>query len=472
VSSRLRLWRLSDWLDGGGSVTVRFRSLPFLLPAAAAVAALAACAGPGPPVARGSSASAPAAVASSSTTTLVVPGGEGGGALSTPRTLTVPAGWTATVWARVPGARMEAWTPEGDLLVSDPGGGRVMRLRPGAAGTATVTTVLSGLTNPQGLAFAKLDGRWVLYVAESDQIDRYPWGAGGISGNRTVIAGGLPDADPSGDDVHRAKDVAVAADGTVYFNVGSSSNANPDDRTMSPQRAVIMAVNPDGTGLRVVERGVRNGEGLAVAPDGTVWTAVNERDNVPYPTHGPYAGDSDAFGQVIQAYVNNHPPDEVVRVTAGRDLGWPYCNPDQDNSHPAGSLADVPLVPDSVTNPNGTALDCAVLKPVEVGLPAHSAPLGMTFLAGSKVPAQWADGAVVAVHGSWDRHPPQAPAVLWLAWDAAKATLMPAATLVGGFENADGSFWGRPVDAVPGPDGALYVSDDAAGAIYRLAPPS
>ena len=72
----------------------------------------------------------------------------------------------------------------------------------------------------------------------------------------------------------------------MYFNVGSSSNADPDDRTMTPQRAVIMAVRPDGTGLRVVERGVRNGEGLALAPDGTVWTAVNERDNIPYPATG------------------------------------------------------------------------------------------------------------------------------------------------------------------------------------------
>ena len=165
-----------------------------------------------------------------------------------------------------------------------------MELRPDAAGTATVTTLLSGLTNPQGLAFATVGGATVLYVAESDQIDRYPWGPGGIGGARTVIAAGLPDLDPGGDDVHRLKDVTVAADGTVYFNVGSSSNANPDDRTMTPQRAVIMAVRPDGTDLRVVERGVRNGEGLAVAPDGTVWTAVNERDNIPYPAHGPYAG--------------------------------------------------------------------------------------------------------------------------------------------------------------------------------------
>jgi glucose/arabinose dehydrogenase len=405
-----------------------------------------------------------------SRTPLVVPAAERGGALSTTHTLTVPSGWTARVWARVPGARMEAWTPEGDLLVSDPGGGKIVELRPDAAGTATVKTLLARLTAPQGMAFARLDGKWVLYVAESDQIDRYPWGTGGISGARTVIAAKLPDLDPHGDDVHRVKDVTVTADGTVYFNVGSSSNANPDDRTMSPQRAVIMAVSPNGTDLRVVERGVRNGEGLAVAPNGTVWTAVNERDNIPYPSHGPYGSYGDAFGQVIQGYVNNHPPDEVVQVTAGRDLGWPYCDPDQDDNHPAGSLANVPLVPDAATNPGGHKMNCAALAPIEVGLPAHTAPLGMSFLEGSKIPAPWSGGAVIAGHGSWDRHPPQAPAVLWLAWNASKGTLEPAVTLVSGFENSDGSYWGRPVDAVPGPDGALYVSDDKAGAIYRLAP--
>jgi glucose/arabinose dehydrogenase len=459
---------------------VRSGRFPLVLLAAVVVAAAAACTsslGQGRGTAAGSAASGSpgaspvAPVPGTRPTTLVVPAGEGGGTLSAPHTLTVPADWTVRVWARVPGARMEAWTPEGDLLVSDPGDGSVYELRPDAAGTATVSTLLSGLTSPQGLAFAKLDGNWVLYVGESDQIDRYPWGASGIRGARTVIAAGLPDLDPSGDDVHREKDVAVASDGTVYFNVGSSSNANPDDRTMSPQRAVIMAVQPDGTDLRMVERGVRNGEGLAVAPDGTVWTAVNERDNIPYPSHSAYGGSADAFGKVIQSYVNNHPPDEVARVTAGRDLGWPYCDPDQDENHPAGSLADVPLVPNSVTNPGGTALDCASLAPIEVGLPAHSAPLGMSFLEGSKIPAPWSDGAVVAAHGSWDRQPPQAPVVLWLAWNPSKGTLSPVA-LVSGFENADGSFWGRPVDAVPGPDGALYVSDDSVGAIYRLAPTS
>jgi glucose/arabinose dehydrogenase len=79
---------------------------------------------------------------------------------------------------------------------------------------------------------------------------------------------------------------------------------------------------------------------------------------------------------------------------------------------------------------------------------------------------------VVAVHGSWDRQQPQPPAVLWMPWDTAAGTLRPAMTLVAGFQGASGSRWGRPVDAVPGHDGALYVSDDTAGAIYRLAPPT
>jgi glucose/arabinose dehydrogenase len=430
----------------------------------------AACGGPAAPSAAPATTAARPAAARERVA-LAVPPGEGGGAFATPRTLTVPPGWTARVWARVPDARMEAWTPEGDLLVSRPDLGSIVELKPGAHGTAAPHVLLSGLTLPQGMAFARVAGRWVLYVGESDQIDRYPWGAAGIAGARTVIAPHLPDLDPAGDDDHRWKDVAVAPGGTVYFGVGSSSNASPGDRASSPPRAVIMAVKPDGTGQRVVARGVRNGEGLAVGPDGSVWTAVNNRDNVPYPFHSPYAGRQDAFGQVIQAYVNEHPADEVARVTAGRDLGWPYCNPDQDFSHPAGSLAEVPFVPDSVTNPGGRRLDCAALPPVEVGLPAHSAPLGMSFLTGSAIPAPWSGGAVVAAHGSWDRQPPRPPAVLWLAWDAARHTLKPAVTLVGGFQNAAGGRWGRPVDAVAGPDGALYVSDDTAGAVYRLAPP-
>ena len=216
---------------------------------------------------------------------------------------------------------------------------------------------------------------------------------------------------------------------------------------------------------------MRNGEGLALAPDGTVWTAINDRDEIPYPFHGPFGGSDEAFGEVIPDYVDDHPVDEVVPVTPGRDLGWPLCNPEQGKNTPPGSLADVPLVPDSVTNPGGKALDCAKLAPIEVGIPAHSAPLGMSFLEGTKVPAPWSGGAVVAAHGSWDRQEPRAPAVLWMRWDAKASTLEPAKVLVSGFQDEDGERWGRPVDVVPGPEGALFVSDDTAGAIYKLTPP-
>ena len=140
--------------------------------------------------------------------------------------LTLPHGWTAEVWARVPSARLEAWTPAGDLLVSDPADGKVYELIPRAVRgqPPTERTLLSGLTNPQGLAFDRLDGQDVLYVAESDQLDRYVWTSGGPA-NRTVLLGHLPDTGPSGADVHRQKNVVVGADHTVYLDIGSASNA-------------------------------------------------------------------------------------------------------------------------------------------------------------------------------------------------------------------------------------------------------
>jgi glucose/arabinose dehydrogenase len=454
------------------------RSVTLLALALPASVALAACGGSVPaashPPAPGATASsaAPAAVPTGrSRVTLVVPHGLGGGPFATRRTVLVPKGWTARVWARVPGARMEAWTPEGDLLVSQPGRGRIVELRPGAGRAASVRTLLSGLTAPQGLAFARVSGRWVLYVGQATQIDRYPWGRRGISGRRAVVAAHLPAFDPSGDDVHPYKDIAVTPGGTLYFGVGSSSNASPGDLTMKPPRAVIMSVRPDGRHLHIVMTGVRNAEGLATAPDGVVWLAVNNRDNIPYPFHRPYGGYRDAFGKVIPAYVDNHPPDEVLPVSQGRDLGWPYCNPDQDLNHPAGSLADVPFVADALTNPGDRHLRCGRLPRLQVGLPAHAAPLGMSFLEGSTIPAPWSGGAVIAAHGSWDRQPPRSPAVLWLAWHAAKRTLAPSVVLITGFQNASGSRWGRPVDAVPGPDHSLYVTDDTAGAVYQFTAP-
>jgi glucose/arabinose dehydrogenase len=406
---------------------------------------------------------------------LTIPAANSGGTLTGDRALTLPRGWTAEVWARVPLARLEAWTPQGDLLVSSPYDGEVFELIPVPGRPAAVpreVTLLSGLMDPQGLAFARLHGQEVLYVAEGDEVDRYVWLAGTV-GARTVVVGDLPALGPTGADFHPLKNLVVAPDGTVYVDIGSASNDSPP-APGNPPRASVIAFGPGGGDLRVFATGVRNGDGLAFAPDGTLWTAVNERDEITYPFHRAYDGIADAYNDFLPVYVNEHPPDELARLTPGRNLGWPYCDPDPD-VHPGRlgspqSFAEMPWDADAQANPDSRRLDCAKLPRIERGLPAHSAPLGFHFLEGSTMPAAWREGAVVAVHGSWDRTPPRAPAVLWLPWLAAQRTLGPAITLVGGFQSPDGTRWGRPVDAVAGPDGALYVSDDTAGAVYRIVP--
>jgi glucose/arabinose dehydrogenase len=283
-----------------------------------------------------------------------------------------------------------------------------------------------------------------------------------------VIVPNLPDGGS-----HSLKEVAVARGHRVYADIGSATNASPNTPGGLP-RASVISFDASGGDLRVFATGIRNGDGLSFAPDGTLWTAVNERDDIAYPFRRSYGGASDAYGQVMQSYVNDHPPDEVARLTRGRNLGWPFCDPDPDVrpgvAGTAYSYGNMPFDPDQQTNPGGSQLKCDKLERMQRGLPAHSAPLGFDFLAGSRLPARWAAGALVATHGSWDRQPPRPPGVLWMPWESAQSTLGSAITLVGGFQEPDGNRWGRPVDAVPGPDGALYVTDDTAGVVYRIVP--
>jgi glucose/arabinose dehydrogenase len=274
--------------------------------------------------------------------------------------------------------------------------------------------------------------------------------------------------------VHRPKSIAIGPDHTIYVAIGSASNATPDEPGESPPRASVLSFKSDGTHMQVFATGVRNGEGLSFAPDGTLWTAVNERDEIAYPFHHAYGEFADAYGHVIPQYVGEHPPDEVARLTAGRNLGWPYCNPDPDKK-PGSQKSHflylrMPFDADVQTNAGGTTLNCSSLAPIELGIPAHSAPLGFNFLEGSAIKGHYSHGAVLATHGSWDRTPPRPPAVLWMPWQKSKDTLGKSMTIVEGFQESSGSRWGRPVDAVPGPDGSLYVTDDTAGAIYRLGP--
>jgi glucose/arabinose dehydrogenase len=397
---------------------------------------------------------------------LVVPDALDAAPFDHPRTVQAPTGWTVSVWARVDGARLAAWAPDGRLLVSRPESGDVQVLTPSTSPARTATLV-GGLSLPHGLAF---DGN-ILYVAESDRVDAYDYRDGAVSGRRTVIDG-LPDASTPelrGAYAHALKSVAVGDDGAVYVSVGSTGNISAEDRSASPERASILRIADGRT--TVFARGVRNGTGLAIAPDGAVWTAVNNRDRIAYPYDRSYEGGGGSdLGAVLQPYVNDHPLEPVARLTAGRDLGWPFCDPDPDVDPgvpgTAFDYSDRGFVRDQEANADGAKLDCTALAPVEQGLPAHSAPLGMSFVTAGLLP--FGAGALIGVHGSWNRTPPRAPEVAFLPWR--NGTLQAARTVLGGFQAADGSRWGRPVDAVQGPDDAIYVTDDQAGAVYRMAP--
>lgn len=476
----------------------RARRSTLLVPAlTAAVLALAGCGGDDPATTATTGAAAATATTSAATATtstsgsadvelgaslsvtqpITVPSGNGQDPFNTPRDVEIPDGWSAEVWARLSGPRFATWTPEGALLVSQTAMGSIAELTPDAADPAAVPkqrTIIDGLVQPQGMAFDTFHGKRVLYVIESNRLDRYPWTASG-PGARTTVIDHLPDLDDQGDDVHRWKSVVVGPDHTLYLPLPSSTNAGLADERMDPPRGTVATVDPDTGKLRIYARGIRNGEGLSFDPDGALWVAVNNRDNIAYPFHRAYGDDADAYGQVIQDYVTEHPPEEVAKLTRGRDLGWPSCNPEPD-VHPGVKgtklrYDDLPFTADAQNNPGGTAKDCAKLAPLERGIPAHSAPLGFHFVADGQL-GDLPTGAVLALHGSWNAKPPRAPAVVWMAWSASKKTLGAPQTLLGGFQDASGARWGRPADAVLGPDGSLYVTDDQAGAVYRLTPPA
>ncbi|GAA2071419.1 gluconolaconase [Williamsia deligens] len=371
--------------------------------------------------------------------------------------MNIPKGWTAQVWADVPDARMAVWTPDGRLIVSTGKAGTLAIVTPGRGGEGPrVAQLAGGLQSPQGVAMTRQAGRDVLVVGEDSRITTWTYADGALSDRRVVV-----DDLPTGG--HGSKMVAVDGDRIVY-NVGSSANRSVADRTATPVRATIAQTGIDGSGTTTLAVGVRNGEGLSVAPDGTVFTAINEDDNQPYPFH-----DGGRFGTTVRSYVNDHPNDQVSRITPGTDMGWPLCVPD---SRGKPDMLDLGYVNDPEFNADGKALDCSRIGTTMLGLPAHSAPVGFVFTRGSRLPTTLADGALVTAHGSWNREPPREPYVAYTPWTDATRSLGPLRLVATGFQDADGSRWGRSVDAVPGPDGSLYVTDDVAGLVYRLTPPS
>ena len=353
-----------------------------------------------------------------------------------PHQVLIPAGWTMSVWAAVPDARLAAWTPDGALLVSRPGEGQVVRLtperrtRPPRPSSSTGSRSRTGSpstaprsTSPRATGSAPTPTRRALRPVSA------------------IVADGLPDAkspELGGQYAHALKTVAVGPDHALYFSIGSSGNTSADDRDATPQRASIMRIPPGGGPPTVFARGVRNGTGLAIAPDGSVWTAVNNRDNIAYPFDAAFGDAKESSqGEVIDAYVNDHPAEELAKLTAGRDLGWPYCNPDPD-VHPGDGRHGVRVHHPAVRQRHRDQRRRreARLREPSPGSSRASARTrrrsGSASTAG--LPAPYNQGALVGIHGSWNRTPPRAPEVSYFPW--ANGTLGPQRTLVGGFQDA------------------------------------
>lgn len=337
--------------------------------------------------------------------------------------LAVPEGFTVELWATgLPNARFLRFTPTGDLLVSTPRSGEIVLLERDANDDGLPDgsrTLLDGLDRPHGI---DLHDGW-LYVGETGAIARVRFdpAARRVDGPVERVVTDLP----AGGN-HWTRTVRFGPDGWMYVSVGSSCNVCIES---DPRRAALLRFQPDGSAGEVYATGLRNSVGFDWRPGGNeLYATDNGRD---------------LLGDDV-------PPCELNRIVPGGFYGWPFATGDR--------VADPDL---------GAGHEDAIatsIAPVH-GFRAHNAPLGMTFLRGTGWPAAYRGAALVALHGSWNRTRKDGYEVVSLHWDAqGRIEERPFLT---GFLRDDEAI-GRPVDVVEGPDGAIYVSDDYAGAIYRV----
>ncbi|GGJ57919.1 PQQ-dependent sugar dehydrogenase [Deinococcus roseus] len=403
-------------------------------------------------------------------TQLEVPSGLNTAPFNQARTLNIPSGMKIQVVARVKGARFLAVTPDGNVLVSQPKEGSISLVRPGAA--YATSAFVTGLNNPHDMVFTQIEGKTYLYVSEAGRISRSEYQNGDLTRRAMeVVVDGLPTEPLPDEDNYRhiLKNIAIGG-GKLYVDVASSTNEDPRDLQTDPIRGAIYQYDLDGKNRKLFATGIRNAEGLAFAPDtGDLWAVINQRDDMQYPYHKDFDGDgSDDYGKVLPDFVDNNPPEQFIKVKEGGDYGWPYCNPVLNSTT---GYQNMPYVADVTRNPDNSVKDCNTMTPTDMGIQAHSAPLGLTFWTGASVPEGFKNGAVVGLHGSWNRQSFTGHKVSFFPFQNGQPT--GEQDLVSGWvtDAANKVRWGRPVDTAPLSDGSLLISDDESGTVYRLYQP-
>lgn len=334
------------------------------------------------------------------------------------------------------GARMMTLDSQGNLYVSSAQGNKVLMLpdvnKNGVADE--VILVAENLNAPQGMVFVN----GALLVANQDGVVKLEQENGKWSAPKPFIrnlpAGG-----------HTLKNIKLGADGFLYINVGSSCNVCVEN---DPTRATILrytlAGKPAGalTTLgrhqqsAVWAKGLRNSQGFAWHPEtGAMFATNNGADNRSATKNG---------------LVNDElPPEHLNKIEAGKHYGWPYCwgNHVED--------------PNFRTEPDF----CSTTQSPAITFTSHTTPIGITFLDKTNWPAEYQTDAIVALHGSWNRRQPAGYQLVRVRFkDNEPRVVEDFAT---GWLQGDEA-WSRPVDVAVGADGALYVSDDKSGLIYRI----
>ena len=361
----------------------------------------------------------------------------------------VPPGFEITLFAEgLDEPRLIRAAPNGDIFVAESGAGRVRVLRPSDAGKPRSEVYASGLTAPFGISFYPPgpNPEWV-YVANTSSVVRFAYRNGDLvaRGKSEMMVPRLPTGG------HYTRDVVFSPDGSKMFvSVGSASNAGErigklDAAALAAwtsqhprgaawgsetERADVLVFDPDGGNRRIHATGIRNCVGLAVSESGEVWCSTNERDSI---------GD-------------DVPPDYITRVREGAFYGWPwyYIGANEDPRH----KGERPDLKDKITVP-------------DVLLQAHSASLGLTFYNAQQFPAEYRGSLFAAEHGSWNRSKRTGSKVIRVIMRDGVPT-GEYEDFATGFVVNDASAWGRPVGVTVTPDGALYVSEDAGGTIWRI----